>query len=210
MLEEKVLNTINKYELIKKGNTIVIGVSGGPDSMALLNALINLNNKNALECKLIVAHVNHGIRKEADSETDFVINFCKIHNIPCFVKKENVIELAKKQNIGTEEAGRKSELRESFDFAAARAVANLSVLSEYCLPFVKTGGSFIAMKSFDSEDEISQAQTATELLGGKIENNFVFDLVENTPRRIIEIKKISQTPTGYPRNAKKIANSPIK
>ena len=107
MLEEKVLNTINKYELIKKGNTIVIGVSGGPDSMALLNALINLNNKNAIECKLIVAHVNHGIRKEADSETDFVINFCKIHNIPCFVKKENVIELAKKQNIGTEEAGRK-------------------------------------------------------------------------------------------------------
>ena len=66
------------------------------------------------------------------------------------------------------------------------------------------------MKSFDSEDEISQAQTATELLGGKIENNFVFDLVENTPRRIIEIKKISQTPTGYPRNAKKIANSPIQ
>lgn len=109
-----------------------------------------------------------------------------------------------------EDAGKDVKFRENFDFATARAVANLSVLSEYCLPFVKTGGSFIAMKSFDSEDEISQAQTATELLGGKIENNFVFDLVENTPRRIIEIKKISQTPTGYPRNAKKIANSPIK
>lgn len=107
MLEEKVLKTLKKYELIENGNTIVIGVSGGPDSMALLNVLINLNRQNGLEYKLVVSHINHGIREEADEETAFVQTFCKEKNIPCYVKKEKVIELAKKQKIGTEEAGRK-------------------------------------------------------------------------------------------------------
>lgn len=112
MLEEKVLETIKKYELIKKGNTIVIGVSGGPDSMALLNILICLKNTNKIDCNLVVAHINHGIRKEADEETEYVIKFCKDKNIPCYIKKEKVEELAKIQKIGTEEAGRK--LRYSF------------------------------------------------------------------------------------------------
>ena len=105
MLEDKVLKTIKKYDLIKTGDTIVVGVSGGPDSMALLNALINLNNKN-LSYKLIVAHINHGIREEADSETEFVRSYCEKKGIPCYAKKEDVIQIAKKQKIGTEEAGR--------------------------------------------------------------------------------------------------------
>lgn len=112
MLEDKVLNTIKKYELIEKGNTIVIGVSGGPDSMALLNSLYNLNKNRKIDCKIVVAHINHGIRKEADEETKFVQKFCENREIPCYIKKEKVEELAKKQKIGTEEAGRK--LRYSF------------------------------------------------------------------------------------------------
>ena len=111
MLEEKILDTIKKNDLIKNGDTIVVGVSGGPDSMALLNVLINLNNNN-LSYKIIVAHVNHGIRKEADEETKFVEEFCQKNNIQCFIKKENVNELAKQNKIGTEEAGR--NLRYSF------------------------------------------------------------------------------------------------
>ena len=107
MLEEKVLDTIKKYELIKNGDTIVIGVSGGPDSMALLNSLIKLNEKNDLSYKIVVSHINHGIREEADSETLFVQKFCKEKHITCYVKKENVEQLAKIQKIGTEEAGRK-------------------------------------------------------------------------------------------------------
>ena len=107
MIEEKVLKTIKENNLIGNEDKIVIGVSGGPDSMALLNVLINLNNTNGLLFKIIVAHFNHGIRKEADEETEFVKNFCKSKNIPCYVKKENVVELAKAQKIGTEEAGRK-------------------------------------------------------------------------------------------------------
>ena len=112
MLEEKVLNTIKKYELIENGNNIVIGVSGGPDSMALLNVLINLRKDEKLNYEIVVAHVNHGIRKEAEEETKYVENFCIKNEIKCFVKREKVEELAKKQKIGTEEAGRK--LRYSF------------------------------------------------------------------------------------------------
>ena len=107
MLEEKVLKVIKDYNLINKKDNIVIGVSGGPDSMALLNIFINLVKNNQLDVKIFVAHINHGIRKEADDETKFVEEFCKNNNIECFIKREKVEELAKKQKIGTEEAGRK-------------------------------------------------------------------------------------------------------
>ena len=112
MIEEKVLETIRKYELIENGDTIVVGVSGGPDSMTLLNILISLNKMKKIDCKIVVAHINHGIRVEADEETKYVQEFCKKNNIPCYVKKEKVEELAKESKIGTEEAGRK--LRYSF------------------------------------------------------------------------------------------------
>ena len=112
MLEEKILNTITKYKMIESGDSIVIGVSGGPDSMCLLQALIQIKEKNKLNYKIYVAHINHGLRKEADSETKYVQDFCAKNNIECFVKKENVDKIAKEQKIGTEEAGRK--LRYSF------------------------------------------------------------------------------------------------
>ena len=75
MLEDKVLNTIKRYEQIKSGDTIVVGVSGGPDSICLLNVLKNLQNE--LKINIVVAHINHMIRKEADSETEFVQDFCE-------------------------------------------------------------------------------------------------------------------------------------
>lgn len=109
-----------------------------------------------------------------------------------------------------EEAGQLPEYREKFDFATARAVANLTNLSEYCLPFVKVGGTFVSMKSATADDEISQAKKAVSVLGGEICEDNLFDLVENTPRRILVLKKISQTPTKYPRPSAKIAKSPIK
>ena len=112
MLEEKVLKTIKEYNIIKNGETIVIGVSGGPDSMALLNLLMKLNENKKIDARLVVAHINHGIREEAEEETKFVENFCQKNNIPCYIKREKVEELAKKQKVGTEEAGRK--LRYSF------------------------------------------------------------------------------------------------
>ena len=110
MLQENILKTIKKHELINKKDIIVIGVSGGPDSMALLNILISLKQK--LDFEIVVAHINHGLRREAEEETKYVENFCKKNQICCYTKRENVEELAKRQKIGTEEAGRK--LRYSF------------------------------------------------------------------------------------------------
>ena len=68
MLEEKVMQTINKYKMLEKGDKVVIGVSGGPDSMTLLNILNNLKEK--WNINIFVAHINHGIREEADEETE--------------------------------------------------------------------------------------------------------------------------------------------
>ncbi len=109
-----------------------------------------------------------------------------------------------------EEAGQNPQYRENFDFATARAVANLTNLSEYCLPFVKVGGEFVSMKAAASDEEIASAKKAIGILGGNIENDIIFDLTDGVPRRIVEIKKLSQTPTKYPRPSAKIAKNPIK
>ena len=113
-------------------------------------------------------------------------------------------------HMRAEEAAQLAKYREKYDFATARAVAALPVLSEYCLPFVKVGGSFVSMKSAESNEEISEAKKAINVLGGKIEEDILFDLVENMPRRIIRIKKNSQTPTKYPRPSAQIAKKPLK
>lgn len=113
-------------------------------------------------------------------------------------------------HMRAEEAAQLSKYRERFDFSTARAVAALPVLSEYCLPFVKLGGTFISMKSAESNEEIANAEKAISVLGGEIKENIVFDLVENMPRRIILIKKYSQTPTKYPRPSAQIAKKPLK
>lgn len=121
----------------------------------------------------------------------------------CGVKGETL-------HMRAEEAAQLSKYREQFDFATARAVAALPVLSEFCLPFVKQGGSFISMKSAESSAETEDAKKAISILGGKINDDIVFDLVENMPRRIITIKKNSQTPTKYPRPSAQIAKKPLK
>lgn len=103
MLEE-VLKTIENYNLIEKGDNIVIGVSGGPDSICLLHVLNSL--KDQLGIQIFVAHINHMIREEADEETAYVENFCKTLGVQCFIKKKDVQQVAKDEKIGTEEAGR--------------------------------------------------------------------------------------------------------
>lgn len=104
MLKEEVLKTIRKYNMIENGDRIVIGVSGGPDSICLLHILSELRKE--LEIEIFVSHINHMIREVADQETEYVKNFCEKIGVECFVKKENIIELSKKQKKGTEEVGR--------------------------------------------------------------------------------------------------------
>ena len=105
-MKNKVLNTIKKYNLIQENDKIVIGVSGGPDSMCLLHILNGLKEK--LNFEIVVAHINHMIRKEAEEETQYVKNFCDKLGIKCYIKRIDVIDKSNKEKIGTEEAGRKA------------------------------------------------------------------------------------------------------
>ena len=107
-----------------------------------------------------------------------------------------------------EEAARKI-WREQFDVASARAVAALPVLCEYCLPLVRVGGVFIAMKGPDADAELSGSAAALKKLGGAYGDTRAFTLPDGSERRLVVCKKISQTPTAYPRNGGKIAKKPL-
>ena len=104
MLEEKVRKTIREYNLIEKNDSIVVGVSGGPDSMTLLSILLKL--KEEFNLKIYVAHVNHMLRENAIKDEGYVKEFCEKNNIEIFIKKANISEIAQKEKIGLEEAGR--------------------------------------------------------------------------------------------------------
>lgn len=109
-----------------------------------------------------------------------------------------------------EETGQDPRYREQFDYVTARAVANLRELTEYCIPFVRVGGFFIAMKSVKSSEEIGQAEGAIRLMGGKIDKVSAWTLPNSESRTLIRIKKISQTPPKYPRPSAKIAKHPLR
>ncbi len=102
--------------------------------------------------------------------------------------------------------GKNPDYREKFDVSCARAVANMSVLSEMCLPFVKINGIFTAMKGLG--ENISDGNKSIETLGGKISEESVYK-VYGENRKIVVIKKISHTPTKYPRNSSQIKKKPL-
>lgn len=109
-----------------------------------------------------------------------------------------------------EDAGRQPHMRGSFDYVFARAVAKLRVLAEYCIPLLKTGGVFMAMKAGDVEEEITEAKNAIKTVGGKIQSVHEYTLPEtDIARTIIIISKITDTPEKYPRPAAKITKSPL-
>ena len=106
MLEKKIFNTIQQYQLIKPNDAILVAVSGGPDSVCLLNCLFHL--KEQLQIKEIaVAHVNHMLREEAEEETQFVKKICENSKIRFFVKYVDIKKIAQLNKCGEEETGRK-------------------------------------------------------------------------------------------------------
>lgn len=110
-----------------------------------------------------------------------------------------------------EDLARKVEYREKFDAAVSRAVANMSVLSELCIPYVKVGGYFIAMKGPAVEAEIEESRNAIGMLGGKIEKIIPVDIEETELKHnIVIVKKIKSTPAAYPRKAGIITKKPLK
>lgn len=112
-------------------------------------------------------------------------------------------------NSRAEELGRNSDFRESFDYVTARAVAPLRVLAEYCLPLVKPDGFFVSMKGSNGLQELADAENAIKTLGGEVAKTAEYTLPNGDPRSIIIVRKISQTPTKYPRKTKKIETKPL-
>ena len=107
-----------------------------------------------------------------------------------------------------EDLARDMNYREQYDLVVSRAVANLSTLSEYCLPFVQIGGEFISYKSGDCEEEVVAAKSAVFLLGGKIKETVKFELGESG-RSFIKIEKVKGTPKTYPRKAGTPSKKPL-
>ena len=108
-----------------------------------------------------------------------------------------------------EEMGRNTLYREQFDLCVSRAVANLSSLSEYCLPFVKMGGAFISYKSGEVDEEAAQAKRAIYLLGGEVKDIYKFDLFDQK-RSFVVIEKERKTPKAYPRKAGTPTKEPLQ
>lgn len=108
-----------------------------------------------------------------------------------------------------EESGRQKALREKFDIATARAVAPLNLLCEYCLPFLKIGGTFISMKGPNCTEEVQQAQKAIALLGCELRQQKEFFLPDGSGRTLIVIQKTKATPDIYPRHGSKITKNPL-
>lgn len=110
-----------------------------------------------------------------------------------------------------EDLGRDKDYREQYDLSVSRAVANLSTLSEYCMPFVKPGGFFISYKSGKIEEELSSAKHAFFLLGGKVNRieSFTLDGAE-AERTLIKIEKVSEISKKYPRKAGVPGKEPLK
>ena len=108
-----------------------------------------------------------------------------------------------------EELARNSEYREKFDLCVSRAVANLSTLEEYCLPFVHIGGKFISYKSGEIEEEVQESKKACFLLGGKLKEVYKFNL-EESKRSFVVVEKVKRTPKTYPRKAGTPSKMPLK
>lgn len=107
-----------------------------------------------------------------------------------------------------EDLARDKKYREAYDLSVSRAVANLSTLSEYCLPFVKLGGQFISYKSGEIDQEVAESKSAVFLLGGKVKDVVKFELGESG-RSFIIIDKVKGTPKTYPRKAGTPSKKPL-
>lgn len=126
-----------------------------------------------------------------------------------------VISILELENIEVihgraEDIARKEEYREKYDICVSRAVANLSTLSEYCLPFVKVGGSFISYKAEKADEEIKKAENAISILGGIVEKTEKFQLSgTEIGRMLVKIKKEKNTKKKYPRKAGTPSKEPL-
>ena len=174
MLKDKVKKTITKYNLINSGDKIVIGVSGGPDSICLLHILNEL--KTELNIEIFVAHVNHMIREVADEETKYVQEFCKKINIQCFIKKIDILDIAKKTKKGTEEIGRNeryaffNEVLEKTKSNKIATAHNSNDKAETVILNIIRGSGISGLKGIEVNRNNKYIRPLLETTRGEIEN----------------------------------------
>ncbi len=108
-----------------------------------------------------------------------------------------------------EEGATDKKYREKFDVATSRAVARLNVLAEYCLPYLKKGGMFLALKGPAATEELKEAQNALKILGGELQASVEYRLSDDSERTILSVKKTKGTPPMYPRHNSKIKKQPL-
>lgn len=121
----------------------------------------------------------------------------------------NIGIIAQTTHERAEDAGKNPDYREQYDYVTARAVAPLNVLCEYCIPLVKVGGVFVSLKGANGIEELEGAKNAIDVLGGEVITAESYKLPNGDSRTLFVIKKISQTPTKYPRKPKKIDTRPL-
>ena len=146
------------------------------------------------------------LRIEKDFDLTLIDSVNKKVNFMNEVIEELKLEKAKAIHVRAEDYAK--DHREEFDMVISRAVANLSTLSEYALPFLKVGGIFIAMKGPKAEEEYEQAQNALKILGGELINIDTIDLYGNTRKNIL-IKKVRSTKKKYPRGKNQPKKNPL-
>lgn len=182
---ENVIKTIEKYNLIQDGDKIVIGVSGGPDSICLLHILNSLKEKYNLQ--LFVAHINHLIRENAKIDEEYVINFCKKIDVPVFVLHTDVLNIAKQQKMGTEEAGR-NERYKFFDEVLKKTNSNKIAIAHNMNDKVETiimnvlrGSGISGLKGIEP----------------KRDNKYIRPLIETTREEIENYCKVNNLETRH-------------
>ncbi len=175
-----------KYFTPKEGATIIdVGTGAGFPT---------------IPCKIIRPDLNLTLLDSLNKRVKFLDNVCETLGFDHY----NTV------HSRAEEGSRRPAHRDKYDIATARAVANMAVLTEYCLPYVKVGGVFIALKGPNLKEELKESEKSIKAMGGKIEQVIEYTLPDNQHRTIVIIKKISQTPTKYPRISAKIGKEPIR
>ena len=186
MLKESVIDTIKKFNLIENGDRLVLGVSGGPDSLSMLNILNELKLDRTFDIELFVAHVNHGLRENANIDEVFVKDFCKERNIECFVLNTNIKEIAEIEKRGLEETGRKIRY-EFFDKVMKQTNSNKIVIAHNANDNVET----ILMN-------ILRGAGLSGLKGIEIQNGkYIRPLIESSRE---EIERYCEEQKLYPRH----------
>lgn len=179
------LSLIKAYDVTKKSNVIDIGTGAGFPGLALKIAFPSLQITLLDSLNKRIQFLNAVIERLELSGVDTV-------------------------HGRAEDFAKPGKLREKYDICVSRAVANLSTLSEYCLPFVKEGGLFISYKSEKISEEIEKAEKAISTLGGKVEGQVEFTLPQSDfYRNLFIIRKVKKTPSKYPRKAGLPSKEPL-